>query len=304
MKILPLALFLSIVFAIPALALQEAPIEIPAAQINREEGAARLFHTNGNLKWEILFKTKSKRTLGGTMIVNKVPESRYFEKQVVRKLQVVEGSFRRGNPSDVSKRYSEDGRLMFEFSHASGRRSKSSEATFPVIKNGTYRQYHKNGSVDVEIAYRDGEADGLFSKYYESGLMEAQFEFKEGVAQGKSKVYYDDGPLWADGIYKNGALTGVFFVYNKKGTVIARHTYRYGLFIKQAFLMEDGAHVHTLDSVPSTGQLMDSIQSQYAMRQIKSKQDKRKELADKSKADLIELRTVLNELESAPASTG
>ena len=81
MKILPLALFLSIAFVVPALAYQEAPIEIPAAQINREEGAARLFHSNGNLKWEILFKTKSKRTLGGAMIVNKVPESRYFEKQ-------------------------------------------------------------------------------------------------------------------------------------------------------------------------------------------------------------------------------
>ena len=298
-------MFLSVAFSIPALAYEEAaPVEAPAAEINYEEGAARLFHPNGNLKWEILFKTKSKRTRGGAMYVNQVPETSYFEKQVVQKWETVEGSFRKGNPDNISKRYSEDGRLMFEFNHAGGRRNKSSEATFPVIKNGSYRQYHKNGSVHVQIPYRDGEADGLFSIYYESGLPEAQFEFKEGVAQGKSKVYYDDGPLWADGIYKNGALTGVFFVYNKKGTVIARHTYRYGLFIKQAFLMEDGAHVHTLDAVPSTGQLMDSIQSQYAMRQIKSKQDKRKELADKSKADLIELRAVLNELESAPASTG
>lgn len=106
------------------------------------------------------------------------------------------------------------------------------------MADGDALQYHANGSLFREMAYRAGKLDGLVFEYYEkgpyrrppvhgrlatpgerrqiSGVLKKKMEYREGVADGNYELYYPDGVVREEGIYRQGVKEKIMS-YRKDG---------------------------------------------------------------------------------------
>ena len=53
------------------------------------------------------------------------------------------------------------------------------------IENGYWRQWHKNGSIKLEVNYTNGKKDGLWQQWYTDGKLRSSVQFIGGAKHGK-----------------------------------------------------------------------------------------------------------------------
>ena len=73
---------------------------------------------------------------------------------------------------------------------------------------GSYREWHPNGQVAVEVRYKDGEKDGVERTFYADGTLRSEARFDKGRIQGEYKEYYENGKLSSVRHYVDGKLHG------------------------------------------------------------------------------------------------
>jgi uncharacterized protein len=116
------------------------------------------------------------------------------------------------------------------------------------IRQGSWREYFKNGQIKAEGSLLDGMEIGLWKFYYENGQIEREVDIsdgnngyvkryfkngklsfeggmKDGVDDGLCKTYYENGQLKAEGNIKNKASVGLWKVYNQDGKLIMEKIY-------------------------------------------------------------------------------
>lgn len=71
---------------------------------------------------------------------------------------------------------------------------------------GEYKKYWKNGFLQYEASYNNGDEDGLVKEYYENGLRESETEYKMGKKHGQSFLYARDGKVIKKQTWGNGVL--------------------------------------------------------------------------------------------------
>ena len=105
------------------------------------------------------------------------------------------------------------------------------------LKNRTYVEYNKDGTIDEE-----GEIDdftlgilvgvssltnlvaltelvempggsGINKEYYENGIIKEEISYKDGKLNGVSKEYYENGFLKSESTFKDGVLNGIVIEY-------------------------------------------------------------------------------------------
>ena len=69
---------------------------------------------------------------------------------------------------------------------------------------GFCKEFYKNGNIQAEGIYKNGEYDGDAVSYYENGNMKGKFTFKDGKANGDIIAYYENGNFKRKQTYKYG----------------------------------------------------------------------------------------------------
>ncbi len=90
---------------------------------------------------------------------------------------------------------------------------------------GVYRQYDENGTLLIDVVYKQGKLlnrqgkpyNGVFKSYYANGNQLNEANYKDGLLDGKDLAYYPNGTLQSDVLYKEGKLDGVTKMYFDNG---------------------------------------------------------------------------------------
>jgi len=99
-----------------------------------------------------------------------------------------------------------------------------------TLRDGSFRRFHPNSNLSLEVMYFTGLKNGLMKEYYDDGetLMRVTY-FKSDTAQGQFKAYYPDGAILQEGSFENGILAGEVKSYFQNGNLKALGNFENGL---------------------------------------------------------------------------
>jgi len=86
------------------------------------------------------------------------------------------------------------------------------------------KKYYKNGSLQWEGAFNDGQKDGLWVFFNNDGHKKMEVTFKNGIYEGIVKGYHKNGNLRYEGFYANGKETGLWKFYDEQGAELKVET--------------------------------------------------------------------------------
>lgn len=110
------------------------------------------------------------------------------------------------------------------------------------LSKGVYRSYYSNGMLKTsENLTKDGKPDGIQRSYYRDGGLQQEATFSNGELYGGEKVYYPTGELAQEIIAGNRGYSGVVKTYYKDGKLKQDATIKDGKLEGVAkFYDEDG----------------------------------------------------------------
>ena len=85
------------------------------------------------------------------------------------------------------------------------------------IKNGFYRLYHENGSLSMEMYYKNGKLHGEERSYHPNGQLQNIANSVMGSYEGPFKYWYATGTLYQEGNYINNNIEGDLKTYYPNG---------------------------------------------------------------------------------------
>lgn len=83
---------------------------------------------------------------------------------------------------------------------------------------GLHKFYFPDGSLYLEINYKDSIPHGLSKRYFKSGQLLEEAEYREGIQHGITKTYYENGTLSSITPYDSGRIHGIKKKYRKDGS--------------------------------------------------------------------------------------
>lgn len=84
--------------------------------------------------------------------------------------------------------------------------------------NGLHKYYFPDGSLYLEVNYKDSIPHGTFKRYFKNGKLLEQSEYVSGVLHGPSRKYHENGQLSTETPYDSGRVHGIVKKYRKDGT--------------------------------------------------------------------------------------
>ena len=88
------------------------------------------------------------------------------------------------------------------------------------------RTYFKNGKVNTEISYKNGEKDGVARTYYINGNVNQEIYYKKGRRDGLAKRFYENGKLYQETQYVDDEMEGFRKKYDEDGKLLSEENYR------------------------------------------------------------------------------
>ena len=104
----------------------------------------------------------------------------------------------------------------------------SKESQKPEGKlQGLHKYYFPDGSLYLEINYKDSLPHGLAKRYYKSGQLLEEAEYRNGIQHGITKMYHENGKLSSITPYDSGRIHGVKKKYRRDGAPAYEAPYHY-----------------------------------------------------------------------------
>lgn len=91
--------------------------------------------------------------------------------------------------------------------------------------HGLVKYYFKNGVIEQEINFKEGEIDGVRKVYFESGKLKTVTDYLKGIKEGKYFEYYETGELLSRGDFENNLKEGNWKVFYKNGKIKEKGNY-------------------------------------------------------------------------------
>lgn len=263
---------------------------LTAGYLNAEEKVITEKYPDGKLKSEITYKGE---VLHG-------PLKTYFKNGKLKE----EGSYSDGRKNGTWKTYYPDGKVSREYTYEKGktldikRFSKTGrridiktkfeyykkqyiELNKKKDKNGIHRILNPDGSVYIEMTYKDNKLNGPFKRYGAENKIIHETVFKDGKdisplkqisktekpvtvshyrtqiqtlfkngkkPDGPVKIYFEDGTVMKDMHFKDGKLHGKVKTYYSNGAVKLVQTYNNGIETNVRQYSKDGKLISTKTS--------------------------------------------------------
>lgn len=93
--------------------------------------------------------------------------------------------------------------------------------------NGVQKYYYPDGSLYLEVNYRDSLPHGTFRQYFKNGKLFEETEYVNGVKHGISKIFHESGIVSSETPYDSGRIHGVKKKYRKDGQLSYEAPYYY-----------------------------------------------------------------------------
>jgi len=81
------------------------------------------------------------------------------------------------------------------------------------------KEYHPNGQVQIEGSYEDGLRNGVWRAYFDDGSLQSEYTYNAGNRDGKCVVYHSTGQIYFEGQWENDQKTGVWTYFNEDGSI-------------------------------------------------------------------------------------
>jgi antitoxin component YwqK of YwqJK toxin-antitoxin module len=85
--------------------------------------------------------------------------------------------------------------------------------------HGLWRSYFQNGNLEVECNWTHGVIDGVLTRYYSSGNIYVEVELQNGVKFGKRITYYENGKIASQGVHTGIMDTDSINFYDENGVL-------------------------------------------------------------------------------------
>ena len=141
--------------------------------------------------------------------------------------------------------------LRVEVNYIENRYRNGIPQSIHIRRNGLYREYYDDGSLDHEVHYKNGLHHGsekiyegvLFHEmnwingkingpnisYYANGGKEEEETYVDGIKEGISRIWHENGRLHTERNFKNGKLSGTLRKWTSKGELAEESEYIDGL---------------------------------------------------------------------------
>lgn len=122
----------------------------------------------------------------------------------------------------MNEDFSAEKRAHLKTAHQAFIESKSKITTrenfIDALKEGVFREFHANGRVMEEWAYKDGKKNGIEKVYYPNGNLYSRVEYNFDQIQDVAMHYYEDGSLATIDFYDQGVLNGISKKFYRNGS--------------------------------------------------------------------------------------
>lgn len=185
------------------------------------DGYYKKYDREGNLESIVKYEM-------GNLIVD---SDEIFEYEIRRNyypnMQVkIVGTYRDGVADGVRKEYNPDGSLAIAYIFEMGSLLGSGILDEQGLKQGSWKEFYREGGLKAEGSYKDGVKIGAWTFYFPNGRVEQTGSYTDrGREQGKWTWYYFDGTLRREENFTNGQKNGDMIEYDEDGNVIARGTF-------------------------------------------------------------------------------
>jgi len=120
--------------------------------------------------------------------------------------------------------------FLFENFYSDGtRRTTGIYQPNDIGKNGIWKFYDKNGVLESEEHYVNGELNGKSISYYPTGKKSEAANYIDGSMDGYFVDYYTNGAMSSQGYFVNNLQEGLWKSYQVNGAVSAEYFYVQGL---------------------------------------------------------------------------
>ena len=114
----------------------------------------------------------------------------------------------------VVKEYYPDGRL------------KSETEALGKLRQGTSKEYRKDGTLENMIHYENNRKHGPAYNYYSDGkTVKVEIQYQNGYKHGETRWYYPDGKIYRVTPFVNGKILGLRVTYYENGNLQAEIPY-------------------------------------------------------------------------------
>jgi len=145
------------------------------------------------------------------------------------KVKVVAG-YRNGKPEGIRREYDRNGNVVASSVFKNGTLTGEGIIDDQMQKDGPWKEYYADGSLEAEGNYDKGKRTGSWKFYYKDGsLRQTGLYNKLGNYDGEWKWYYPGGELLRSEFFINGREDGLMQEFDEKGNVIVKGDYVDGL---------------------------------------------------------------------------
>ena len=94
--------------------------------------------------------------------------------------------------------------------------------------NGYSKKFNKNGTIQSEGSFKNGEKNGLFRWYTDNGILSHTETYNNGLLDGDYNSYFENGEIKIKGYFKSDKKEGKWIGYTENGDVSFVENYSYG----------------------------------------------------------------------------
>ena len=113
--------------------------------------------------------------------------------------------------------------------------------------DGLHQLRYEDGSLKLEVSYKDGLYDGVYRTYYEGGRLHQEKIYKAGRLDGPFLAYDENGILYFEINYANDKQHGPDKIYNKNGVLQFCDIYEHGVRVNRRTYDERGRVIFSQD---------------------------------------------------------
>lgn len=85
------------------------------------------------------------------------------------------------------------------------------------LLEGTARIFRNDESIEQELVFEAGQANGTWKSFDEKGMLRSQMNYVDGLLEDYARIYYPSGRLWVETKYKNGRMVGIPQAFSETG---------------------------------------------------------------------------------------
>ena len=220
---------------------------------DKKNGCAVFFDTSGNVLKEMFY-------------VNDVAQGeilQYYSNGILKKQTTIVD----GKEIGLALEYNEQGDVITEEIYDNGflkDRKEFNRFDANGKKTGVWRSFFPNGTIESEVAYKDGNKSGLSKTYNKKGKLIDLQKMKGDTIAGHSnelviielyKDFYENGKIKLVGGLDNGIKNGIYREYDQSGAIKNGYIYEKDTLIAEGIITGNGTYEGEWKHYYKSGQL-------------------------------------------------